>query len=179
MVEVEVQGDTVSELVRAIAAGILKGLVDEKVDFPINYINAPVVAEENGISISQTRGIHRLDYPNLITCRARWDGGQRTLAGVLFGGSEPRLVQVDDYHLEARPEGVILMMLNHDVPGVVGRVGTILAQYKVNIAEWRLGRDRPGGTALSFINLDSPPPQEVMDLLAETEGVTGAQWVTL
>ncbi|MFN2178718.1 MAG: phosphoglycerate dehydrogenase [Candidatus Promineifilaceae bacterium] len=178
-VEVEVQGDTVTELVRAIAAGILKGLVDDTVDFPINYINAPVVAAESGIEITQTKGIKALDYPNLITCRAEWDGGEQVLSGVLFGGSEPRIVQVDDYQLDARPEGVVLIMGNRDVPGVIGRVGTLMAKYNVNIGEWRLGRDHPGGEALSFINLDSEPPQEVLDELAGAEGVTVMHLVTL
>lgn len=178
-VEVEVQGNTVSELIRAIAAGILKGLVVESADFPINYINAPVVAAENGIEITQTKGIKRLDYPNLITCRAEWEGGQRTLSGVLFGGSEPRIVQVDEYQLDARPEGVVLIMGNRDVPGVIGRVGSLMAQYNVNIGEWRLGRDRPGGDALSFINLDSAPPLEVLEILANAEDVTVMHLVTL
>jgi D-3-phosphoglycerate dehydrogenase len=178
-VEVEVQGDTVTELVRAIAAGILKGLVDNKADFPINYINAPVVAAENGISISQVKGIHSLDYPNLISCRVKWDGGERVLSGVLFGGSEPRIVQVDDLQLDARPEGVILIMRNSDVPGVIGKVGTVMARHNVNIGEWRLGRDKPGGQALSFINLDSEPPQEALEALRDVEGMTGMQLVKL
>lgn len=178
-VEVEVRGDSVTELVRAVAAGILKGLVDEKADFPINYINAPVVAAENGISITQAMGIHGLDYPNLITCRVEWDGGERTLSGVLFGGSEPRIVQVDEYQLDARPEGVVLILRNLDVPGVIGRIGSLMGEYQINIGEYRFGRDRPGGDAISFINLDSEPPQEVLDKLAEADGVIGVKLVTL
>ncbi len=178
-VEVEVQGDTVTELVRAIAAGILKGLVLDKVNFPINYINAPVIAAENGISVTQTKGIKKLDYPNLITCRVSWDGGERTLSGVLFGGSEPRVVQVDELQLDARPVGVVLILRNLDVPGVIGRVGTIMGQYGVNIGEWRLGRDEPGGQAISFINLDSEPPDAVLEMLEATQGVTAVCLVTL
>ncbi|MFN2124274.1 MAG: phosphoglycerate dehydrogenase [Candidatus Promineifilaceae bacterium] len=178
-VEVEVQGDTVSELVRAIAAGILKGIVDNEEDFPINYINAPVVAAEHGITITQTKGIQGVDYPNLITCRVEWDGGSRTLSGVLFGGAEPRIVQVDDLQLDARPEGIVLITGNLDIPGVIGRVGTLMAQHNVNIGEWRLGRDKPGGQAISFINLDSEPLQEVLDELETIEGVTGVKLVKL
>ncbi len=161
LVEVEVKGDEVAHLVRAIAAAILKGYLHDKVDVPMNYINAPVLAEQHGIAITQARGINSLDYPNLITCRVSWEGGHRTLAGVLFGGSEPRIVQVDRYRLEAKPDGLVLLLLNQDVPGVIGQVGTLLAEYKVNIAEWRLGRNEPGGEALSFINLDSEPPPAV------------------
>ncbi len=178
-VEVEVQGEVVADLVRAIAAGILKGIVEQESALPVNYINAPVIATDQGITISQARGINRLDYPNMITCRVAWAAGQRTLSGVLFGGSKPRIVQVDQYQLDARPEGVVLIMQNRDVPGVIGRVGTILAEYEVNIAEWRLGRDEPGGQALSFINLDSEPPPAVLDALTAIDGLTAVRLVAL
>ncbi len=177
--EVEAQGDEVSHLVRAIAASILKGLMRDKTDVPINYINAPILAEELGIAVEQVQGINGLDYPNLITCRVGWNGGERTLSGVLFGGSEPRIVQLDQYRLEAKPEGVVLILKNQDIPGVIGQVGTILAAYQVNIGEWRLGRDKPGGEALSFINLDSVPPKAVLDALAGVTAVTKVKLVVL
>jgi D-3-phosphoglycerate dehydrogenase len=72
----------------------------------------------------------------------------------MFGGTETRIVQLDHFRMDARPQGLVLIMLSRDVPGVIGKVGTLLYQYGVNIGEWRLGRDRPGGTALSFVNLD-------------------------
>ncbi len=98
---------------------------------------------------------------------------------MLFGGSEPRIVQVDAYQLDARPEGIVLITGNLDFPGVIGRVGTLLAQHEVNIAEWRLGRNQPGGEALSFINLDSEPSAEVLAELATIEGVTGVKLAVL
>jgi D-3-phosphoglycerate dehydrogenase / 2-oxoglutarate reductase len=177
--EVEAKGDEISHLIRAFAAAILKGILRDKVKVPMNYINAPVIAKERGITVDQGRGINGLDYPNLVTCRAIWDGGERTLSGVLFGGIEPRIVQLDQYRLEARPEGVVLILMNQDVPGVIGQVGTILAAYEVNIGEWRMGRDKPGGEALSFINLDSAPLPAVLDALAEVSAVTKVKLVTL
>ena len=101
------------------------------------------------------------------------------LAGVLFGGSEPRVVQIDEYRLEARPEGIVLIMQNQDVPGVIGQVGTLLASHGVNIGEWRLGRVQPGGEALSFINLDSEPSDAVLNELAVIPAVTQAKVVRL
>jgi D-3-phosphoglycerate dehydrogenase len=178
-VEVEAHGDTVGGLVRAVGAGLLKGLMESRSAVPVNYINAPTLAHEAGITTTQTVGLNDLDYPNLVACRALWDGGQHLLAGVLFGGSEPRVVQVDEYRLEARPEGVVLVMQNKDVPGVIGHVGTLLAEHGVNIGEWRLGRDKPGGVALSFINLDSEPSDAVLAGLWQVEGVTQVKVVNL
>ncbi len=112
------------------------------------------------------------DYANLVTCRAHTDGGSRDIAGVLFGGREPRVVQVGDYHIDAVPSGLMLVMVNKDVPGVIGTVGTMLGRFGVNIAEWRLGRSEPGREALSFINLDTEPPEEAMDALRSEEAIT-------
>lgn len=178
-IEIEVHGDVVGGLVRAIGAGLLMGVLATSSRVPINYINAPTLANERGITTTQTVGLNNLDYPNLVACRAVWEGGKRLLAGVLFGGSEPRIVQIDEYRLEARPEGIVLIMQNQDVPGVIGHVGTLLANHGVNIGEWRLGRVRPGGEALSFINLDSTPGENVLHELAQIPAVTQAKVVIL
>lgn len=177
--ELSVRGEAVEKLVKAIAAGLLKGILVERINDSVNYTNAPLLAHEHGISITQTNGLATADYPNQIICRAFWPGGERLIAGVLFGGGEPRIVQVDSYKLEAKPEGFVLVLQNQDVPGVIGQVGTILSAYEVNIGEWRLGRDKPGGQALSFINLDSRPSATVVDALEQITAVTQAKLVAL
>lgn len=178
-VEVQVKGDAVEKLVRAIAAALLKGILHCSVEGPLNYINAPVIAQQRGIAITQTTHLEAVDYANLITCRVSWEGGSRLLAGVLFGGNEPRIVQYDNYKIDARPEGVVLVMQNRDVPGVIGQIGTILAAYNINIGEWRMGRNKPGEEALSFINLDSVPPDVVLDALSKIKAVTQQKLVIL
>lgn len=178
-IEIEVKGDIVAGLVRAIASGVLMGVLSQDGVTPINYINAPVLAAERGITTTQAIGINGIDYPNLIVCRAYGDSSEHLLAGVLFAGGEPRIVQVDEYRLEAKPEGIVLVMQNRDVPGVIGQVGTILSAYEVNIGEWRLGRDQPGGQALSFINLDSEPSAAVLDALSKVKALTRVKLVKL
>jgi D-3-phosphoglycerate dehydrogenase len=178
-VEVEVRGEMVDRLVRPVAAALLKGLLEYSLADQVNYINAPVLAEENGISISQAKGISLVDYPNLISCQVYWEGGQRLMAGVLFAGKRPCVVQVDSYHLDANPQGVVLVMQNQDVPGVIGQVGTILAAYNVNIGEWRMGRHAPGSEAMSFINLDSELPPAVLEALEKIPAVTQVKLVNL
>ncbi len=178
-IEIEVHGEAVIGLVRAIAAALLKGILSKTNDTPVNYISAPLLANASGISISQTRGKSPIDYPNLISCHVHWDGGTNLLAGMLFGGRAPRVVRVNQYTLDARPEGIILIMENGDVPGVVGQIGNIMAQNNINIGEWRMGRDQPGGEALSVINLDHVPEQSVLDQLEEIAAVTRVKLVIL
>lgn len=177
--EVEVQAERSEELVRPVASALLMGVLRQFVDGPVNYVNAPVLAETHGITISESHGLGHTDYANLIYCRAHTEVGQRTLAGVLFGGRDPRLVQVDDYHLDANPMGTVLILRNRDVPGVIGQVGTILAAYNVNIGEWRMGRFTPGGDALSFINLDATPPSQVLDALEKVPAITQVKLLNL
>jgi D-3-phosphoglycerate dehydrogenase / 2-oxoglutarate reductase len=178
-VEIETRGEAVDPLIRPIAAALLKGLLSQLTTESVNYINAPTLAEEHGITVAQTKSSGLVDYPNLISCLVGWDGGSRLLAGVLFAGNQPRIVQVDDYHLEANPEGVVLIMRNRDVPGVIGQVGTILAAYNVNIGEWRMGRYEPGSEALSFINLDTELPDSVLQALEKIPAVTKVSMVNL
>jgi D-3-phosphoglycerate dehydrogenase len=178
-VEIEVHGDAVTGLVRAIAAALLKGMIAGVYPEPINYVNAPILASKAGISLSQTRGTSPIDYPNLISSRVHWDGGENLLAGMLFGGREPRVVRVNNYTLDAKPEGILLILQNEDVPGVIGQIGTILAAYKINIGEWRMGRDQPGGEALSFISLDSEPSEPVLGALEKIAAVTHVELVRL
>ena len=150
--EVEVRGEPEEQYLRPIATAMLKGALAHRCEQPLNYISAPLLAKEAGLAISQTANLDLESYPNLVACRAHWEGGERLVAGILFAGSEPYLVQVDSYHLQARLENILLIMQNEDVPGVIGQVGTILGAYGVNVGEWRMGRAEPGQAALSFIS---------------------------
>ena len=93
-------------------------------------------------------------------------GPSEIIAGVLFGNGEARLVQYDQYSVDAYPEGYVLILENDDVPGVIGKVGTRLGRARINIAQWRYGRESRGGRAVSFINLDDRVPSKI---LAELE----------
>jgi D-3-phosphoglycerate dehydrogenase len=178
-VEVEFQGDVVAEHAKPLTIALLKGLLDPISDTPVNYISAPLWATQRGISVSETRGLLTSQYANLISCRVFWDDGKRLVAGSLLGREAPRVVQIDSFRMDAQPEGIILVMESLDVPGVIGRVGTVLGMQGINIAEWRLGRVAAGREALSFINLDSTAPPEVLDGLLQLDGVTGVRQVVL
>jgi D-3-phosphoglycerate dehydrogenase len=178
-VEVEFQGEEVADQVKPLTVALLKGLLDPITDQPVNYISAPHLAMQRGISVSETRGLPIPTYSNLLSCRALWDGGERLISGSLLGHEFPRVVQIDTFRIDAQPEGIILVMESIDVPGVIGSVGTLLGRHSINIAEWRLGRIAPGGQALSFINLDSPASPEVLAELIQLQGVTRARQVKL
>ena len=164
-VEVEIKGEDIAEHIKPITVSILKGILDPVLDRTVNYINAPYLAHRHGITVSQSSDLQTLDYPNLITCRIEWQGGARTVLATLFNDLEPRLVQIDGYRVDVRPEGAILVTQSHDRPGFIGQVGTILGAYNINIATWRTGRNAPGGLALSFISIDNDVPEEILNAI--------------
>lgn len=179
-VELELYADDAEDLMRPVASGLLQGLLEAVMPDAVNHVNAPLVAKDRGIKVSRSVGLGTADYRNEVICRVHWaGGGTRTVGGVLFGDDRPRIVQISNYHLEADPTGVVLLMLNNDVPGVVGAVGGVLGEHDINVGEWRLGRNADRTEALSFINLDSDPDPAVLDALRSLEAVQKAVLTTL
>ncbi len=125
-IEVELLGDGLRELVRPVAAVLLSGMIRPVDERPVNWVSAPVMANEQGIATAQIKDlVERGDHPALIACRIHWEGGSRTVAGALFGNGEARLVQYNDFEVDAYPDGCVLILENDDLPGVIGKVGTL------------------------------------------------------
>jgi D-3-phosphoglycerate dehydrogenase len=178
-IEVEFQGKP-AEQVKLMTVALLKGLLSPVLEETVNYVNAPYLANRRGLAISHTEGGAEMpNYSNLITCRVFWEGGSRLVAASLFQSDEPRVVKVDSYRVDVRPEGRLLVTDSLDVPGVIGQMGTLLGESGVNIASMRLGRDEPGGRAMSFIRVDEPVPQEVIDKVLSLEHVSRVRQVVL
>ncbi len=173
-IEIEVSGDAVGDHVKPLTVALLKGALEPYLEEGVNYINAPHLAQNRGISVSEGRRLSSRNFSNLIACRALWQNGERTIAATLFHDDEPRLVQLDDYRLDVRPEGVLLSIANRDEPGFIGQVGTLLGEHNINIAAWRYGRTESGKYALSFLRLDTDISEEVIEAVRQIEPV---EWV--
>ena len=169
-VEIEARGPEVAPHAQPLSAALLVGILEPISGAGVNFVNAAHRAGERGIDVVRSRRASAAEYANLVGCRVTADGGERSAAGTLFH-DRPRTVEIDGFHLDAPPVGTALLVWNRDVPGVIGKVGTILGNAGVNIAEWRLGRSAPGETALAFVNLDEPAPADVLDSLAAIDGV--------
>jgi D-3-phosphoglycerate dehydrogenase len=177
--EISISGDEIVDHAKPITVAILKGILDPILEQTVNYINAPHLAKRRGITISQTAGLSHADYPNLISCRAEWNGSSHTISGTLFSHKEPRIVQFDNYRIDVKPEGIILVVSNHDRPGFIGTVGSILGQHDINISVWRYGRDKSFGQAISFIGVDTDAPENVIETLRNLELVLNIKKVRL
>jgi D-3-phosphoglycerate dehydrogenase len=179
-VEVELLGEGLRELVRPVAAVLLSGMIRPVDERPVNWVSAPVMAHEQGIVTAQVKQlVARSDHPAMIACRIYWQDGFRTVAGALYGNGEVRLVQYNDYEIDAYPDGWVLILENTDLPGVIGKVGSLLGRAGINIAQWRYGRDYPNGRGVSFINLDGDVPLSILSELENEEEIKRARLVRL
>jgi D-3-phosphoglycerate dehydrogenase len=178
-IEIKIKGEEIDDHIKPITVAILKGILEPVLHQPVNYVNAPHLAQKRGITVSQASGLSTSDYPNLISCQVEWAGGGHTITGTLFNHNEPRLVQIDGYRVDVHPEGIILVTHSHDRPGFIGQVGTLLGKHGINIATWRTGRNEPGGLAISLVSVDNDVPESVISSLADFELVMKVKKVSL
>ena len=177
---IEYAGDVAEYDVKAVTLAVLRGLLNRVLEAgEVNYVNAASIARDRGIKVVEAKTSQAKGYLNLVTVRVTTGQGESHVAGVVFGRRVVRLVRINDFYLEAVPEGYILMSTNRDVPGVVGAIGTLLGEAKINIAGIELGREKVGGMAISLIHVDEPVPTTVLDKLRTLPPIVSAQLITL
>ncbi len=163
-------------LTLAVVKGCLSGVVYE----PVSFVNAPIIARERGIAVSEMRSAVSRDYVNLISLRAETEGGEVSVGGTLVGKRDAeRVTQVFDFELEMAPARYMLFFTYEDRPGVIGKVGTILGEHDVNIATMEVGRQSAGGLALMGLTVDSPIPQDVLDRISHEIGAHLTRFIVL
>jgi len=148
---------------------MLMGLFRPSLD-AVNMVNAPVIAKERGIKVRETRLETEGDYHTLIRLDIQAGSGELRIAGTLFSG-KPRLVEIDGVPLEAELLPRMLFIRNEDAPGFIGRLGTLLGEAGINIANFNLGRSRPGATAVCLVAVDGAVEPQVLDQVRLLPGV--------
>jgi D-3-phosphoglycerate dehydrogenase / 2-oxoglutarate reductase len=171
----EVTARPTSGLTLALVRGLLGGILEEHV----TDVNAMLIAKGRGLRVTETTTSDSADYASLLTAELRTDRATSSVAGALFNRREPRFVRIDGYSLEAVPLGFMLVFANLDVPGVIGRIGTLCGRYQINIAGMQLGRERRGGRAVSILNLDDPMPPAALEELRAMPDIVSARLVKL
>jgi D-3-phosphoglycerate dehydrogenase/(S)-sulfolactate dehydrogenase len=177
-VEVEARGDINQYPLKPVTVQALKGILSQTWAEGVNEVSAPALAKEMGIEVvEQRRGEHH-DFASSLTLRLKGKT-ELSIEGTVFGRRHPRVVRVNQFDVEAVPSGHLIAIHNRDVPGVVGRVGTLLGDSAVNIGRIHLSRDREHGEAFSLINVDSPVPQAVLDGLRKLSGVLSVRQLSV
>jgi D-3-phosphoglycerate dehydrogenase len=163
-VDVRYAGES-DDALRPLAATALVGVLANVVGASyVNYVNAMHLAAARGIDVRQTRLGPNVDYADYLEVRLGHKGDEIRIAGALLG-SHPRLVAIGNYRVNIEPRGTLVLLRNRDVPGVIGRVGTLLGNASVNIAEYHQARLEAGGIALGVINADGRLSAELCSAL--------------
>ncbi|NNE46098.1 MAG: phosphoglycerate dehydrogenase [Rhodothermales bacterium] len=171
-VTVKLFGDLPSQNGDVLSVAALKGLFGTLVSGPVNLVNAPFLAEEMGLQVDEQLLTSGDGYANLVGVVLRSGSQVVRVGGTVFSENDLRLVRIDDFRLEVRPGGYMLVYHNVDRPGVLASVGTILAEANINIAAMALGRDTETSRALTVIDLDDEVPASVLEKIGGLKDVT-------
>jgi D-3-phosphoglycerate dehydrogenase len=177
VVEVEYSGDIAELKVAPITIAVLKGILSS-VREGVNLVNASHVAQELGIKVIESKVARSTDFASAVTVRVK-GVVDRLVAGAVFHGRQPRIVRIDDFMLEAIPEGCTLLLHNHDQSGVVGTIGTILGDAGINISRMQLALHESLGEACMLVNIDQDPGEEVLAALRDTKNMIAVQVLEL
>ena len=159
---VQVESSGSIEDSKPLALAFLKGLLSSRIPDRGNYINAETLAVDLGISIEHSYTNDSGSYTNLIRTKVSGDSEPTIIAGSIFGGDHPRLVNILGYEMDLKPYGTMLFTRNKDVPGVIGSVGTILGNANINIGGYLLSREMNADEAFSVIRVDSKISEEIL-----------------
>lgn len=197
-----VLGEQLGRLASSLLGGSLLGVqvdlwgVDEEVRIPVtvaaakgaltpflgeavNFVNAETVAAERGVEVVRATHHQSGEYPHLVGVTLKGDSGEVSVAGTVFAERDPRVVQIEGYRLEFRPKGFLLVLRNRDVPGVVGKVGTLLGEAAVNIAEIHLARGPAGEEAMAVVRLDGELNSSLVEELEKFPEITQVTMIDL
>jgi D-3-phosphoglycerate dehydrogenase len=134
-------------------------------------VNAPYLAKERGLDVREVRHDREGDYHTLVRVSVTTPDGVKAAAGTLFANSAPRLVDLFGIRVEAELEGEMIYIVNEDVPGFIGRLGTMLGEAGVNIGTFNLGRREAGGEAVALVSVDDHIGEELVAKLETLPGV--------
>ncbi len=161
-VEIVYEGSAAALNTRALTQAALCGLLKPALS-EVNMVNAPLIAKERGIRISEVRRDQEGAYEGYIKLSITTPDMIRGVAGTVFSDGRPRLIQVKNIDMEAEIAPHMLYVTNEDKPGFIGRFGMLLGEAGVNIANFNLGRSAPGADAIALVQVDEPVPDAVLD----------------
>jgi len=168
---IEYRGDFLGLDLTAITTSVLKGLLDSIAKDDINFVNAPVIAKEMGITVTEKEIPDAQEYLNLITVEIVTMQMTSTVSGTIFGKNQARVVRINSFRLEMIPKGHLALIHNVDVPGSIGEIGTMLGNCDINIGRMQVGQEEEGDRNIIFLATDTPIPESVLEELRDLRTV--------
>jgi D-3-phosphoglycerate dehydrogenase / 2-oxoglutarate reductase len=166
-VAVTFSGDLLELDVQPVTRGVLMGLLQPVLAQSVNFVNAPYVAEQRGIRVTESKSAGEEDYPNYLCIEVEDEHGRRRIGGTVLGRRDLRIREIDEFQIDLHPEGHMLLAWHRDRPGIIGTVGTLLGAAKINIAGMFVGRREVGQQAIMVLTVDDPVPEPLQAQIKE------------
>ena len=166
-VRIEYAGDFNELDLSPVSTAVLKGLLTPMIKDDVNFVNAQVLAKERGIKVTESKVSESEEYINLIAVRAVSDMDENLVAGTIFGRKNPRVVNINNFRLELEPIDRFILIHNHDKPGAIGSIGTLLGDHGINISRMRVGQEEGSDKTMIFLRTDTPIPEDIIEKIKE------------
>ena len=160
---IEYKGDFKELDLTPVSTAILKGLLAPVVKDDVNFVNAPVMAKERGIKVSESTSSESEHFTNLITVIVKTTEMQCRVSGTIYGKDDPRIVKINNFELELIPEGHLALIYNWDKPGAIGSIGTTMGKHGINISRMQVGQDEDGENNIIFVRTDTPITEAALE----------------
>jgi D-3-phosphoglycerate dehydrogenase len=178
-IDIKYAGDLAKYNTSPMTVAIVKGVLLPVLKETINYVNSLIVAKERGIKVEESKLSTLEEYANLISVEVTTDTGVRSVSGTMFTKKDSRIVKIDEFHVDVIPQGYMIVAHNTDVPGIIGHIGTILGNNKINIASMTFGREIQGGKTLSVLNVDSEVSENVLEEIRKVKNILDVMLIKL
>lgn len=173
-------GGTVTDLETTyITRSLLSGFLTHRIDSPVNEVNASMIAKERGITFGEKTSEDTQGYSNMIDVTVTGEQRTFTITGTYIAGYGPRIVNIDSFDIDFYPEGHLLYIRHSDQPGVIGNVGKVLGDLRINIATMQVGRKQKGGEAIMMLTFDKLLDDSVISSLKQTSEIVTIQRIEL
>jgi D-3-phosphoglycerate dehydrogenase len=180
MLNVRLQGELATNNSQPLVVASLKGLLSQALRERVNYVNASIEAKERGIRVIETRDASIRDYSGgSLQLSAIGTLGEHTVTGALLGDGEIHITSIDEFPVNVPPSHYMLFTLHRDMPGIIGKIGSLLGSFNVNIASMQVGRKIVRGDAVMVLSIDDPLPEGVLEEITKVPGIRDAYTVTL
>ncbi|MGK7916793.1 MAG: phosphoglycerate dehydrogenase [Prochloraceae cyanobacterium] len=179
LLEVRLQGELANIEGQPIVVASLKGLLSPALRERVNYVNALIEAKERGIRVIETKDASIRDYSGSLHLEARGSVGKHSVSGALLSHGEIRITDLDDFPINVPPSNYMLFTLHRDMPGIIGKIGSLLGSFNVNIASMQVGRKIVRGEAVMVLSLDDPLPDGLLSEITKVSGIRDAYTVKL
>ncbi|MBA4019006.1 MAG: phosphoglycerate dehydrogenase [Pirellula sp.] len=173
------RGEVAGQETKLITSAFAAGLLEHAMDNQANIVNADILLKERGIELVEQSRTDMGAFSSVIVAELTTEDQTHKVAATVLGHGMARLVQLGDFRLESYLDGIMLVFKHKDVPGIIGKVGTVFGKHGVNIAQMTVGREEPGGEAVGILNLDNRPSAEALKEVADNPAIISVKVIEL